>query len=280
MATAQSRDLNDRAGHNVLYAKKSLADVPDNPADYRLWYEHKYLRPMHEGGIERGVVRRMALERMIASVGPGAEVLETGCGIGFLSIYLAIRGLNMTGVDISDVAVARSRELAEHVGVDNVRFRAENLAEMGVPDESFDALYGHAALHHFVKYPGIPEEFARVLKPGKAVWFSDGFCENPVYKLFHDKAKMERLGDVILTKRLIDDTFSEHFDITYEPFDWFLMGTKLQLRLLPSSLHGPVRRMARLHLALDERMPNNRASLALAGSVIVTLRRLETPTRA
>ena len=151
-------------------------------------------------------------------------------------------------------------------------FIAENLAAMSADDDVYDGIIAHAALHHFVKYPGVPEELSRVLRPDGQLWFSDGFAENRVYRLFHDKDKMARLGDVLLTKELIERTFGPLFDVELMPADWFLMLSKFQLRLART---GPLERLARhqarVHLALDRRIPRNRATLALAGSVLVTM---------
>jgi len=265
-------EFTDRAGHDALYAQKDLGEIPRGPDAYCRWYERTRLHPVHLGGPERGRVRRLAVEALLAHHRPGRRYLEAGCGVGLLSLYLAARGVRMTGVDISPVAVERAQALAQHTGIEGADFVAENLAAMSAEDDHYDGVIAHAALHHFVKYPGVPEELSRVLCREGHLWFSDGFAENRLYRVFHDHDKMARLGDVLLTKPLIERTFGPLFDVELEPADWFLMLSKLQLRV---ASRGPLERLARhqarLHLALDRRIPRNRATLALAGSVLVTM---------
>ena len=57
-------------------------------------------------------------------------------------------------------------------------------------------------------------------------FFVDPFQENLLYRLFHDKKKMECLGDCLLTKKLVTSYF-EHFEIELLPTDWFVMLDKL-----------------------------------------------------
>lgn len=57
--------------------------------------------------------------------------LEIACGSGAAAVWLAQRGLDVHGVDVSSVAIDRSRALAEQAGV-TVRFEAVDLDE-GLP---------------------------------------------------------------------------------------------------------------------------------------------------
>jgi SAM-dependent methyltransferase len=57
--------------------------------------------------------------------------LEIACGSGAAAVWLAQRGLDVHGVDVSTVAIDRSRALAEQAGV-TVRFEAVDLDE-GLP---------------------------------------------------------------------------------------------------------------------------------------------------
>jgi SAM-dependent methyltransferase len=60
--------------------------------------------------------------------------LEVACGNGTSSVWLAARGLEVTGLDVSDVAIGRAIALAEQVGVaDRCRFLTVDLDE-GLPD--------------------------------------------------------------------------------------------------------------------------------------------------
>ena len=68
------------------------------------------------------------LERWIDTLAlcPGARVLDLGCGSGRNSLYLAERGLAVTGVDISSIAIAQAENKAEARGL-TVSFRQRDL---------------------------------------------------------------------------------------------------------------------------------------------------------
>ena len=91
------------------------------------------------------------------------------------------------------------------------------------------------------------------------------------FRIFHDKEKMRRLGDVSLNKRLLDTYFSD-FDVTITPTDWFVMLDKLYLRLLPKALVTMVRKLSHLHFWLDRRIStSSRVALMLSGSVLTEI---------
>jgi SAM-dependent methyltransferase len=62
------------------------------------------------------------------------RALDLACGPGLGAVWLAGRGLNVWGLDVSPVAIAQARDLAEHSGVaDRCRFDVVDLDE-GLPD--------------------------------------------------------------------------------------------------------------------------------------------------
>lgn len=78
-----------------------------------------------------------ALVAEIAEVPPG-RALDLGCGEGGDAVWLARRGWRVTAVDISAVALARTREGAEGYGVaELVDLQRHDLAE-SFPDGEFD----------------------------------------------------------------------------------------------------------------------------------------------
>jgi SAM-dependent methyltransferase len=62
------------------------------------------------------------------------RALDIACGRGGATVWLARRGLDVVGFDVSAVAIAQARELAAHSGVDErCRFDAVDLDD-GLPD--------------------------------------------------------------------------------------------------------------------------------------------------
>jgi 2-polyprenyl-3-methyl-5-hydroxy-6-metoxy-1,4-benzoquinol methylase len=62
------------------------------------------------------------------------RALDVACGQGLGAVWLARRGLNVWGLDVSEVAIAQARDLAERSGVaDRCCFDVVDLDE-GLPD--------------------------------------------------------------------------------------------------------------------------------------------------
>ena len=275
------RNKADEAGYNEYY-KDNLSPfaVVQSPEQYISVYEEQNIAPYWKGGCSKGYVRGEAVKGLVNKAAVRGKnfaditVLDAGFGQGELSVYLACRGFSVVGVDISAEAKVCADMLASTVGVSNrVSFLAESLEATSIPDNSIDYVIGHASLHHFIKYEKVPEEFKRIMKPAAEGFFADSFGENKLYHLFHDKAKMERLGDVTLTKSLIESYFKD-FEITLTPTDWFVMFDKAYKKFLPRGSDPFIRRLSLGHFWLDRRIPHqSRLALYLSGSVLTKIKK-------
>ena len=70
---------------------------------------------------------------------PGSRVLDMGMGEGRNAVFLAQKGHHVTGVDISSVAIKKSRMLAKEFGV-KVKGIVATLNKYNIPEGSFDAI--------------------------------------------------------------------------------------------------------------------------------------------
>lgn len=72
------------------------------------------------------------------------RALDLACGPGVGAVWLAMRGLEVVGVDVSPVAVGQARELAQRAGVsDRCRFEVADLDD-GLPaGPSVDVILCH-----------------------------------------------------------------------------------------------------------------------------------------
>ncbi len=96
-------------------------------------------------------------------------VLDAGCGLGGLSVYLALKGFNVIGVGISQEACSACDVMASNLGVgDHAKYYAASLEDIPIVDSSVDFIIGHVSLHHFIEYEQVPNEFYRVLKENGA----------------------------------------------------------------------------------------------------------------
>ena len=78
---------------------------------------------------------------------PPRRVVEFGCGTGWLSLYLAQRGYEVLGLDISEDAVRLARTAARDRGLAGIEFTACDY-EAFAGQARFDYAIFHDALHH------------------------------------------------------------------------------------------------------------------------------------
>lgn len=270
----------DRQGHDELY---SSLEYPlfqaTNLEDFRSRFESRVIAPFCEGGGTKGYVRGTALRSLLGYMNSRphadrpARILDAGCGVGELTVYLASEGFEAVGLDVSSVAVQMGQRLARRLGIKGeCAFIQGSLEQIPLPGNSIDGVIGFASLHHFIKYAGVPEELQRVVRPGGEAYFADSFGENPLYRVFHDREAMHRLGDVVLTRKKVLRYFSG-CEVEMWPTDWFVMLDKLYGRILKGRALGLVRKISRVHYALDRKIPAaRRLSLALSGSVMTKVR--------
>ncbi|HLQ61009.1 MAG TPA: class I SAM-dependent methyltransferase [Candidatus Acidoferrales bacterium] len=155
------------------------------------------------------------------------RVLEAGCGTGALSVYLALRGARVTGVDVSaeNIALARRRAAVSGAEVD---FRAVAVELLDDADASYDAIIGNQVLHHFELGEAMPN-LRRLLRPGgQAV-----FCE-PVL-LVPDW--LRRIRDSRAVTRFLPRLVDTPTERSISPGDVEVVrGTFPELRLHPFQL--------------------------------------------
>ncbi len=95
----------------------------------------------------------------------GKDVLDVGCGNGFVLSRYAASGARVTGVDLTQVGVSLSETRFALAGLKG-SFRTANAESLPFPDESFDLVTSMGVLHH-TPHPEIAfGEIHRVLRAG------------------------------------------------------------------------------------------------------------------
>lgn len=99
--------------------------------DQRRWDE----RYTSKGPASVGAVKPPGVFAAYADMFPTTgRAFDIACGQGFATVWLAQRGLQVIGMDVSAVAIGQARELARHSGVDDrCRFDVVDLDD-GLPD--------------------------------------------------------------------------------------------------------------------------------------------------
>lgn len=94
----------------------------------------------------------------------GIDALDIACGEGRNSLFLAHHGFRVTGLDISDVGLAKGRSRAQAMGAE-IDFRLVDLDDF-ILEETFDVILNF----NFLLRGLIPQEIA-ALKPGGILLF-------------------------------------------------------------------------------------------------------------
>jgi ubiquinone/menaquinone biosynthesis C-methylase UbiE len=119
----------------------------------------------------RTPAERAAWDRILALVlgGRGAlDVLDAGCGTGFLSFELATRGHRVTGVDFAPAMIAQARRKAT-AGSVPVRFEEADVEQLPFPLASFDLVISRHLLWTLPHPEAAIDEWIRVLRAGGRV---------------------------------------------------------------------------------------------------------------
>ena len=101
------------------------------------------------------------LELIADHVEAGEKVLEVDCGPGVMATLMRDRGADVTGTDLSAVAVERAR--AKGFPVTQVDLDTETLP---FEDASFDTVVSNSAIEHRFYFDRSLDECVRVLRPG------------------------------------------------------------------------------------------------------------------
>ena len=140
-----------------------------------------------EGDRNRRVSSDPALRRLLGPV-EGLDVLDAGCGTGYLSVKLAQAGGRLTGVDHSPEMIRHARRNADAQGV-SACFRVDSCAQLGtLPSDGFDRVVSNYVLMDLPDIEGAMRAMARVLRP-------DGFAVVVfLHPCFCPPGGAERLG--------------------------------------------------------------------------------------
>ena len=108
---------------------------------------------------------RVLISAVTARTGP-RRALDIGCGSGVLSIWLANRGLDVTGIDLFPEAITMARSLASKTNA-SVKFVNAALFTYA-PEQPFDLVYNSGCLHSLVGggTAAYKRQLLRFLAPG------------------------------------------------------------------------------------------------------------------
>lgn len=143
----------------------------------RWWDRNSEFKPLHDiNPLRVGYIDRNAALA-------GKKVLDVGCGGGILSESMAVRGAEVTGIDMgaAPLKVAKLHGLESGVSVSYQQITAEEMAAQH--PEAFDVITCMEMLEHVPDPASIVKACAAMVKPGGKVFFST-LNRNPKSYLF------------------------------------------------------------------------------------------------
>ncbi|MBK7416441.1 MAG: bifunctional 2-polyprenyl-6-hydroxyphenol methylase/3-demethylubiquinol 3-O-methyltransferase UbiG [Dechloromonas sp.] len=193
---------------------------------HRWWDPNSEFKPLHD-------INPLRLDWIDSHVGlAGKRILDVGCGGGLLSEGMALRGADVTGIDLSDkpLAIAKLHLLESGQKVDYRKISVETLAAE-MPD-TFDAVTCLEMLEHVPNPSSVIASCARLVKPGGQIFFST-LNRNPKSYLFavigaeyvlkmlpkgtHDYAKFIKPSELARWSKMAQLEPAELIGMSYNP---------------------------------------------------------------
>lgn len=107
-----------------------------------------------------------AWARALGHLLPPLDVIDIGCGEGYLTIEVARWARRVVAIDRSPAVLARARGLARRRKARNITFRRGDLERLPIAAASMDVAILCQALHHAEDPARAVEEAVRVVRPG------------------------------------------------------------------------------------------------------------------
>lgn len=199
----------ERKWHDDFYRSHAKGEYPESLLEFREKFRRVELTPFCDGGWSWWAdPRREALDQ-IGEV-RGLRILDYGCGLGTLGMYLSSCGGHVWGFDLSHEATDTANDAAQRYWL-SAKFETMDAENLSYPDDFFDLVVSFGVLHHVIKYRRANTELLRVMKPGGRAVFVETLWDNPLINLVRRFTVAEEdAGDAHLTERNIRE-FGENF---------------------------------------------------------------------
>lgn len=150
------------------------------------------------------------------------DVLDAGCGEAAVSLYLAERGFNTVGVDLSAAAIALARQQAAERGLTTASFEVGDISAFSGHDGRFGTIVDSTLFHAMpvALRPGYQQSIVRCAAPG-ASYFVLVFDSAGVPAGTVNSVTAEELRDVVGAYWTVDELRPARIHVATEYFPAF-----------------------------------------------------------
>jgi SAM-dependent methyltransferase len=175
---------------------KSSAAVHSSESEFHDQWAHE--TPLAKIAVREAFEAPTAVENraILALMGDlrGKLLLDIGAGLGESSVYFALRGADVTALDLSPGMVDCAVALGKTHGV-SIRGIVQSGEQLEVPQEHFDIVYVANTIHHVTNKNLLFQQMHRALKPGGRFFSYDPLGYNPVIEIYRRMATKVRTED-------------------------------------------------------------------------------------
>ncbi len=197
----------------------------------------------------------------------GKRLLDVGCGYSMTPVMFALAGTEVVANDVAPLALELVRRVARMHDVENrIECYCGPAEQLPYPSQSFDRIFGGAALHH-LQIDAAGRELSRVLRPGGRGGFQDPLGHNRLLEFARDNLNYANKHREKGTDRPLKtgdlQTFGQHFaTCAWRGFDLLAMAARLR--------PGAVRLRRRLEAA-DHAIVSRLPALQRYARFVITL---------
>lgn len=136
-------------------------------SNYDNWDQIYQTYPLCSLGWELGKPRPILVKLVEEGLITKGKTLDLCCGAGTNMIYLAQKGFEVTGIDVSKTAIKYAKAKAEQTKA-QINFVIESFVDLSFRDEEFDFVFDMGCFHHveIEDRPTFIKGIYRVLKKG------------------------------------------------------------------------------------------------------------------
>lgn len=174
-------------------------------SSYRSWDRVYHEYPLGELPWELGKPRPVLVQLIEEGLVKPGKTLDICCGAGTNTVYMAKKGFEATGLDISHKAIEYGREKAQEAGV-KIRWIVGNAVGFPFEDGEFDFVFDMGCFHHIrlEDRTKFISGLCRIIKPSGQyllTCFSDRngpawnhFTKDQLIRFFSDKFMFQKVA--------------------------------------------------------------------------------------